>query len=122
MGGVITNKTVLPDVPKAEPKRKHKYGAVKTEVDGIVFASKKEAARYVELKLAERTGQITNLELQPEYEIVINGIKCGKYVADFRYKGAGKVFVEDVKGMKTPVYRFKKKIVEALYSIIITEV
>ena len=48
-----------------------KYRAVKTTIDGVVFDSKKEAARYVELKLCEKYGYISNLELQPKY-ILIN--------------------------------------------------
>jgi len=35
-----------------------KYGAIKTEVDGYIFDSRKEAARYQELKFAEAAGEI----------------------------------------------------------------
>ena len=48
-----------------------KYRNVKTEVDGILFASKKEARRYSELKLLERAGEIAHLELQPRIKICI---------------------------------------------------
>ena len=116
-----------------------KYKAVKTTIDGITFDSKKEAKRYTELKVLERAGHITHLELQPEYEIVINGVKICKYKADFRYftvraennersynsKGEWQTptmtgdkegqIVEDVKGFKTPIYRLKKRLVEASY-------
>ena len=63
----------------------NKYKAVKTVIDGITFDSKREAKRYTELKLLEKTGMITHLELQPEYQITINGAKICKYRADFRY-------------------------------------
>lgn len=66
-------------------------------------------------------GEISDLELQPKYPIHINGIHCFTYVADFRYVEAGKTITEDVKGMKTPVYRLKKRCVEASYGIQITE-
>lgn len=104
-----------------------KYGAVPTDVDGIRFASKAEARRYGELSLMEYAGEIHELELQPAYDLVVNGVKIGKYVADFRYVLAdtGAVVVEDVKGgnaTKTPVYRLKAKLVRALYGVEISEV
>ena len=95
---------------------KNKYRAVKTEVDGIVFDSKREAARYMELMLLERAGEISHLELQPVYECVVNGKKICTYRADFRYFTKLGNIVEDVKGVKTPIYRLKKKLVEALYA------
>lgn len=94
---------------------RNKYRAIKTEVDGITFDSKREAARYMELVLLERAGEISRLELQPKYDCVVNGKKICTYKADFRYFDANGSVVEDVKGMKTPVYRLKKKLVEALY-------
>ncbi len=116
-----------------------KYKAVKTTIDGITFDSKREAKRYTELKVLEKAGHITHLELQPEYQITINGAKICKYKADFRYftvraennersynsKGEWQTptmtgdkegqIVEDVKGFKTPIYRLKKRLVEASY-------
>ena len=99
-----------------------KYGAIKTEVDGFVFASKREAHRYSELKLAERNGDISNLELQPKFPLIVNGKKVATYIADFRYKERGEVVIEDAKGFRTAIYRLKKKIVEAQYGIEIVEV
>jgi len=98
--------------------RRSKYNARRTEVDGITFDSASEAARYVELKLLERAGKISGLELQPRYELIkafttdsgehIRGIT---YVGDFRYVDkTGAVIVEDVKGMKTDVYKIKRKL------------
>ena len=52
--------------PPTKPKRS-KYGAIKTEVDGIKFDSKHEASRYKELRLLEQAGEITNLRLQVPY-------------------------------------------------------
>jgi hypothetical protein len=100
---------------------RNKYGAIKTTVDGIKFDSKKEAARYSQIKLLVKAGVITNLELQPRYDLTINGQKCGFYKADFRYFRDGKEVVEDVKGMKTPVYNLKKKLIKAIYGIEIFE-
>jgi hypothetical protein len=134
--------------------RRSKYGAVKTEIDGIVFASKAEARRYAELRLLEKAGEITRLQIQPKFDIYVEvrtvaerlkaaarrlrkqnpdlpRVKVCTYVADFAYDqktlSASENdhyvrVVEDVKGMKTPVYRLKKKLVEAQYGIEITEV
>ena len=107
---------------QATVKKGHKYGAQPTEVDGIRFASKAEARRYRELKLMWAAGEISYLELQPDYPLIVNGVKIGTYVADFTYETDHGTVVEDVKGVKTPVYRLKKKLVKALYGIEIQEV
>ncbi|MDL2276355.1 DUF1064 domain-containing protein [Breznakia sp. OttesenSCG-928-G09] len=107
-----------------------KYRAKKTVVDGITFDSKAEARHYQELKLLERAGLIKELELQPKYELQPSFKKNGKtvrainYVADFRYFDVreNKTIVVDVKGMKTPVYELKKKMVEYRYGVDIKEV
>ncbi len=119
----------------------HKYGAKATTVDGIRFASKAEAKRYGELKLLQKAGKIEGLEVQPAYQLRVllttgtfKGAgkalageypTIGKYVADFRYfrlEAPTGWVIEDVKGFKTALYRWKKKHVEAQYGIQITEV
>ena len=102
--------------------RKNKFNAKKTEIDGIVFASKAEAKRYTELKLLEKANVISDLRLQPKFDCVVNGKKICTYRADFDYYEADKYVCEDVKGFKTPVYRLKKKLVEALFEVIIIEI
>ena len=103
----------------------NKYGAIKTEIDGIIFDSRKESRRYSELKLLEYKGDITELELQPKYPCVVNGKKVCVYVADFRYVENGQTVVEDAKSeatRKNSAYRIKKKLTEAIYNIAIVEV
>ena len=96
--------------------RRGKFNAVRTEVDGVKFASKKEAARFSELALLNKAGEISDLKLQPRFPCVVNGIKVCTYVADFEYINLdGEVIVEDSKGFKTPMYRLKKKLFEAIY-------
>lgn len=103
--------------------RSGKYNNRKTEVDGFVFDSKREANRYLELKLLEAAGEIQDLILQPCFELRVQGGKVvGKYFADFKYRTGMKVVIEDAKGCRTDVYRLKKKIVEAVYGIKIVEV
>jgi Protein of unknown function (DUF1064) len=103
--------------------RRNKYRAVKTEVDGIVFHSKREAKRYGELRLLEKAGEILQLRLQVKYAVNINGIKVCEYRADFAYYDCeNKCYViEDCKGVRTAVYRLKKKLVEAYYGITVRE-
>lgn len=121
--------------PSPGRQMRSKYRAVRTTVDNIAFASKKEAARYSELRLLEKAGHIRSLQLQPEYLLscddgVFPGaakVLLGRYVADFKYeeRGVGGHWygaVEDVKGFKTPLYKWKKKHVEAQYGITIREI
>lgn len=109
-----------------ESQRRSKYGNVETELDGRKFDSKAEAARYAELKLLHRSGRITELICQPEFPITVNGITVARYIGDFEYRDAdGKRIVEDVKSTITarnPCYRLKRKLVEVLHQITITEV
>lgn len=114
--------------------RANKYGAKRTTVDGYTFDSAAEARRYGELRLLEKAGEIRDLELQPAFQMFAANMHMpaafstvvGSYRADFRYVTKDGVTVtEDIKGGKatqTPMYRLKKRIVEANYGITITEV
>jgi protein associated with RNAse G/E len=104
-------------------QRKSKYRNVKTVVAGIKFDSKKEAHYYAKLLILQDYGEVTNIILQQPFEIIHNSIKICKYKADFTvtYKD-NHVEVIDVKGMRTPLYRLKKKLVKAFYGIDIIEV
>lgn len=99
----------------------NKYKNKKTQVDMYVFDSAKEAKRYIELKLLERAGEISNLELQPRFLLQESFKKNGKtyrkidYVADFKYIEKGKTIVEDVKGLQTDVFKIKHKLFEKRY-------
>ena len=103
---------------------KSKYRNVKTTVDGITFDSKREAARYCELKLMERSGEITFLELQPKF-ILQEGfttdagenIREIAYIADFSYHelSSNKAIVEDTKGVETKDFRIKRKLLLKRY-------
>ena len=98
-----------------------KYRAQPTIVDGIRFHSKGEARRYSELRLLELAGEISNLELQPRFEIV-GPIprKVASYFADFSYFEDSRRVVEDFKGHDTPLSKLKRKLVETIYGITIT--
>lgn len=88
------------------------------------FPSKDELKRFYALRLELRCGTITNLELQPAYPVVINGQKVTTYKADFKYTRDGLPVVEDVKGTLDekyldPVFKLKKKLIEAVHGIAI---
>lgn len=120
-------RTEQPVVLKAKgssgQQRRNKYGAEKTEVDGRVFASKREAERYQELKILEQAGEIKDLICQWRYRLEVNGTLICHYIADFVYVDlrTKKSICEDVKGVKTPLYKLKKKLMFAVYGISIKE-
>lgn len=102
--------------------KKSKYGATKTEIDGLVFDSKLEAKRWQQLKRLLAAGEIKNLQRQPEFTLQPAFRKHNKayraitYRADFKYQTQdGRTVVEDVKGMETEVFRIKRKMFEYKY-------
>lgn len=94
-----------------------KYKAKPTVIDGIRFASKAEARRYETLKIELAAGIIKDLELQPKFPIVVNGVKICTYIADFKYLLKNREIIEDVKGVKTSVFNIKQKLLKAVYGI-----
>jgi len=90
-------------------------------MDGHVFASKKEMKRYGELKMLQRAKEISNLELQPKFDVSINGKKFCTYTADFAYDDqSGKHIIEELKSSgtaKDAAYRLRKKAAELFYGI-----
>ena len=126
--------------------RKRKYGNKKIHdlKSGQVFDSKKEYSRWKELVLLEQAGEITNLHRQvpfvlipeqrlPGTETYKRGPRKGQtkpgpvierkltYIADFMYEKAGKVVVEDSKGLRTKEYIIKRKLMLYKYGIRIKE-
>jgi hypothetical protein len=103
-----------------------KYRNRKTTVDGITFDSAKEARVYGQLKIAEKVGAIRGLTLQPVFKLQVGRVNCGVYRADFSYEklvgDEWKPIVMDVKGVLTPVYRLKKRLMLAIHNIEIQEV
>ena len=112
--------------------RRSKYGAQKTEFDGLVFDSKHEAMRWRELALLQRSGEISDLQRQVKYILVpAQKDESGKiveravsYVADFVYRDvrSGETVVEDAKGMHTRDYIIKRKLMRYVHGIRIREV
>lgn len=120
-----------------------KYGNQKVEVNGIVFDSKREAARYQELLLLEKAGEVRDIRRQVKYVLIPaqydplgSTTKKGRgrcverecaYIADFVYKeilpdGDTITIVEDTKGFRTKDYIIKRKLMLSVYGIRIREV
>lgn len=106
-----------------------KYNNKKTVIDGIKFDSKREAARYLELKTLEHAGKISHLERQVQYILVQKEkgpegkmLRDMKYIADFVYLDANNHrHIEDVKGVRTDVYKIKKRLMWHIHGIAIEE-
>ncbi len=102
-----------------------KYGAKKTEVNGITFDSRLEAERFEQLLWLEKAGEITDLKLQVEFQINMGWkhpetgekIRSSHYVADFMYCDVknNRIVVEDTKGMETSDFRLKWNLVRSQY-------
>ena len=105
--------------------KQNKYRNKITELDGIKFHSRKEAARYSELKLLEKSGIIKDLRLQVPYQLIppmrINDKhhRAILYYADFVYIQCidNKEIVEDVKGMQTDIFKIKYRLMKQIYDI-----
>jgi hypothetical protein len=102
--------------PPASLKRPSKYGNQKCESGGVKFDSKREMMRWHELVQMQARGEISELELQVPFVLRKPETICGekfsgiKYIADFVYEKAGETVIEDVKGVLTREYKFKKRL------------
>ena len=105
------------NLPHIEAKKPSKYKNVRTNG----FDSKKEFERYQELVLLEKAGEIIELQTQVLFGLYVNDQVICSYRADFVYWEQGEKVVEDCKGVKTPIYRIKCKLMKAIYGIEIKE-
>jgi hypothetical protein len=107
-----------------------KYGNRRVEADGYVFDSLREMRRYRELSLLLAAGEIADLEIHPVFELVAGVVLDGRrkpalrYAADFSYldRATDLRVVEDVKGVRTDVYRIKRHLMKAMLGIEVREV
>jgi hypothetical protein len=97
--------------------RMSKYRAVPTIIDGIRFPSRLQAARYRVLKLLQMAGKISNLRLEVPYNIKVCNVHVCTYIADFVYLENGIEIVEDSKGVMTPIFRLKRKLIKAALGV-----
>ena len=99
-----------------------KYHAQKTSVGGKTYDSKKEANRAMQLQYMEKAGLIHDLQEQVRFILQDGFVNNEKktirpiyYFADFCYEKNGIKIVEDTKGVKTEVYKIKKKLFQYKY-------
>jgi hypothetical protein len=110
---------------EADRRAASKYHAKPQRVDGRWFGSEAEAHRYRELSQLQAAGVIDRLELQPSFDLVVNGVLVARYRADFRYdviddRGAVlRTVVEEVKGAETDMFKLKLKLAQALHRVAI---
>lgn len=111
---------------RANRAAESKYRAIPTETaDGQKFRSKLEATFYNRVKLLKQQGEIVEFSREVPFELVVNGFHVCTYVCDFVLKWKdGTVQHIDCKSQPTitPVYRLKKKLMEAVYGIILKEI
>jgi Protein of unknown function (DUF1064) len=112
-----------------KPTKASKYRNTKCEHDGVKFDSQRERSRWFHLIQLQAAGEIRDLRLQVPFVIAEAAVVAGKkrrartYVADFVYlTAAGDQVVEDVKGMQTPMYQFKRHLMKTVHGIDILEV
>ena len=110
-----------------------KYRNQKVTIDGITFDSKREAARYQELKALAARGIIEDFRHQAPF-VLAPGVRFSdekrakpalRYVADFAYKLDGRLVVEDVKSKVTAgaaAYRIKRHLMLCVHGIEVKEV
>ena len=106
-----------------------RFSAKRTpDCDGVVHASKGQAAWFSTLKQRARAGQIADLELEPAFSIKVardcpycaeHGHVVGVAKADARFVENGLVRVKDYKGVEgdTPLSRFKRRLVRAMFGV-----
>ncbi len=133
-----------------ENRRPSKYRNQVIHVDGHTFQSMKESRRYTELRMKERAGLITDLQVHPVFDIMVKDQKVCSYIGDFKYLVQARkvipegemvsyvqkndmlfeMIVEDTKGIdpktgwdtRTPTYRLKVKLLKATRGIVVKEI
>lgn len=98
---------------------RHKFHAVQTERDGHRFPSKAEARYYDRLILRQKAGEIVFFLRQVSIHLP-GGVRLAIDYQEFHADGT--VHFVDVKGVETESFRAKKRMIEAIYPIVIETV
>lgn len=123
--GVPESKNESVAIRKIRSPRKYRNEPMVLE--GLRFDSKREAARFAELRMAIAAGEIRDLEVHPRFPLIVREQDCGTYIGDFAYIDVktGERVVEDVKSAATrklPTYRLKCRLLWALYGLRVREI
>lgn len=108
----------------ASKPNKSKYRNVRAERNGEKFDSKLEANRFDVLKLRQQAGEIRDLRAHVSFPLMVGDALIGAYEADAVYVevATGRKIVEDSKGVRTPLFRWKARHFKVQYGFAITEV
>ena len=113
------------------PKKQSKFKNKPFWEGGIYWHSRREYERWLFLQARERAGEISELRRQVPFDLHANGVKVGRYNADFSYKLDERLVIEDVKAKRragqksataTALYQRSKRHLRAEYGIDIVEV
>lgn len=110
----------------ASSRKRNKYSAKKSGG----YDSRREHRRANELKMMQRAGLISDLREQVKYVLIptqrgpdgrLLERECS-YYADFVYRKDGRTIVEDTKGVRTPEYKIKRKLMLLVHGVAIVEI
>lgn len=104
--------------------KRPKYGNRKVKVGDLTFDSQREAGRWQTLQWLVKSGDISDLQRQVAFRMIVNGLRITTYRADFTYtdNATGELVVEDAKGMPDRRWPMVKKLMKACHGIDIREV
>lgn len=119
-GKVALTVRTVNNMPPPPRKNANKYNSQKTVVDGITFDSQKEAKKWQTLDAMQSMGRISKLRHHVTFDLVVNKVFIGQYVADFVYVGnTGQLVIDDTKGYKKgsawQLFCWKAKLMKAIY-------
>lgn len=100
-----------------QQRRPQKYGNVEVVTEEGRFASQREHQHWCVSKLRQRAGEIRNLERQVRFPIDVHGVHICDYIADEVFFEGQQRVVVDVKGVETPEFKLKKKLMLAIFNI-----
>ena len=105
-----------------QKNKRHKYGAVKTVIDGIKFDSKAEAMYYQLHKHDKGIKMQEKFVLMDKFRLNGKAYREIAYVPDFTfYDDEGNLIkIVDVKGMQTSGFKIKAKLFANRYGMQIT--
>lgn len=94
----------------------------------VYFASNAIADRYLQLVKLQENKRIIELEINPQFSIVVHNKRLGSFNANFRYftlednNHRGYCVVENIKNIQTDLYKLKKQLVELSLSMQIHDI
>ena len=96
--------------------KKNKFNAKSSVYNGTYYHSQAEAGYAKTLDTLIKGGKVIKWERQIPIDLIVNDIKICRYYCDFKvWWTDGRITLEEVKGYETDIYRFKRRLLEAVY-------